>query len=403
MKLALIIDDYLPNSTRVGAKMFHELAQEFIHRGHDVTVITPDTSLQEEVSFDSFQGVKTWRFKSGPLKDVSKVQRAINETLLSWRAWKSIKSRIEEETFDGVVYYSPSIFWGHLVKKIKARCQCPAYLILRDMFPQWVIDAGMLKEGSPIERYFRLFERSSYRQANRIGLMSDKNLDVFRVTNKGYPCEVLRNWASLTPTVLSPEYVPLRKRLGLEDKVIFFYGGNIGHAQDMANLMRLARSMAEHPQAHFLFIGQGDEVELINSLATEWALSNFTYLASVNQEEFKFILSEMDIGLFSLSAQHSSHNFPGKLLGYMVQSLPILGSVNAGNDLLDIVNQNNAGLIHINGEDDKLYHSALLMLYDIDARQRFGLGANKLLKEQFSVESAARTIEMRLEACNAIN
>lgn len=167
--------------------------------------------------------------------------------------------------------------------------------------------------------------------------------------------------------------------------------------------MRLARSMAEHPQAHFLFIGQGDEVELINSLATEWALSNFTYLASVNQEEFKFILSEMDIGLFSLSAKHSSHNFPGKLLGYMVQSLPILGSVNAGNDLLDIVNQNNAGLIHINGEDDKLYHSALLMLYDIDARQRFGLGANKLLKEQFSVESAARTIEMRLEACNAIN
>lgn len=112
MKLALIIDDYLPNSTRVGAKMFHELAQEFIRRGHDVTVITPDTSLQEEVSFDSFQGVKTWRFKSGPLKDVSKVQRAINETLLSWRAWISIKSRIEEETFDGVVYYSPSIFLG---------------------------------------------------------------------------------------------------------------------------------------------------------------------------------------------------------------------------------------------------------------------------------------------------
>lgn len=73
MKLALIIDDYLPNSTRVGAKMFHELAQEFIQRGHDVTVITPGTGMQEEISFDTFQGVKTWRFKSGPLKDVSKI------------------------------------------------------------------------------------------------------------------------------------------------------------------------------------------------------------------------------------------------------------------------------------------------------------------------------------------
>lgn len=56
MKLALIIDDYLPNSTRVGAKMFHELAQEFIQRGHDVTVITPGTGMQEEISFDTFQG-----------------------------------------------------------------------------------------------------------------------------------------------------------------------------------------------------------------------------------------------------------------------------------------------------------------------------------------------------------
>ncbi|VAF38264.1 glycosyltransferase family 4 protein [Enterobacter hormaechei] len=403
MKLALSIDDYLPNSTRVGAKMFHELAQEFIRRGHDVTVITPDTHLQEEVSFDTFQGVKTWRFKSGPLKDVGKIQRAINETLLSHRAWNSIKSQIKRETFDGVVYYSPSIFWGSLVKKIKSRCQCPAYLILRDMFPQWVIDAGMLKAGSPIDRYFRLFERSSYRQANRIGLMSDKNLEVFRMTNKGYPCEVLRNWASLTPAVLPTGYVPLRQRLRLEDKVIFFYGGNIGHAQDMANLMRLARNMVKHPNAHFLFIGQGDEVELINTLAGEWTLPNFTYLASVNQDEFKFILSEMDVGLFSLSAKHSSHNFPGKLLGYMVQSLPILGSVNAGNDLLDIVNQNNAGLIHINGEDDKLLESALLMLYDVAARNQFGLGANALLREQFSVESAAQTIEMRLEASRAIN
>ncbi|KNC91481.1 glycosyltransferase family 4 protein [Trabulsiella odontotermitis] len=403
MKLALIIDDYLPGSTRIAAKMFHELAQEFVLRGHDVTVITPDTTLQENVSLDIFQGIKTWRFKSGALKDVSKTQRAINETLLSFRAWKSFKNHITKDTFDGVIYYSPSIFWGHLVKKIKARCNCPAYLILRDMFPQWVVDAGMLKAGSPIERYFRLFEKLSYRQASRIGLMSEKNLEVFRITNKGYPCEVLRNWASLTPTVPPQDYLPLRKRLGLEDKVIFFYGGNIGHAQDMANLMRLARSMMEYPQAHFLFIGQGDEVELINELATEWALTNFTYLPSVNQDEFKFILSEMDIGLFSLSARHCSHNFPGKLLGYMVQSIPILGSVNVGNDLLDIVNQNKAGFIHINGEDDKLFHSAQLMLQDIDLRHKLGKGANDLLKEQFSVESAAQTIEMRLEAYNAVN
>lgn len=401
MKLALIIDDYLPLSTRVGAKMFHELALELISCGHDVTVITPDVHLQKNFSIGFYNGVKVWRFKSGALKDIGKTQRAINETLLSYRAWKAIKQHVNKDTFDGVIYYSPSIFFGGVVKKIKNRCQCPAYLILRDMFPQWVIDAGMMKAGSLIERYFRFFENKSYRQASHIGLMSDKNLEIFRQQNKEYSCGVLRNWASLTPVSLPENYSSLREKLNLKDKIIYFYGGNIGHAQDMPNLMRLAKRMMEHPRAHFLFIGQGDEVELINSLSKEWGLTNFTYLSSVDQDAFKCILSEVDVGLFSLSAKHSSHNFPGKLLGYMVQSLPILGSVNAGNDLLGIVN-NKAGFIHYNGEDDRLYHSALLLLQDDGLRNQLGSGANILLKEQFSVESIAQTIINKLEECQCV-
>lgn len=401
MKLALVIDDYLPLSTRVGAKMFHELALELISRGHDVTVITPDAHLHKDLFIDFYDSVTVWRFKSGELKDIGKFQRAINETLLSYRAWKAIKKNLHKDAFEGIVYYSPSIFFGGIVQKIKNHCQCPAYLILRDMFPQWVIDAGMMKEGSLIERYFRFFERKSYRQANYIGLMSDKNLEVFQRLNKGYSCGVLRNWASLTPVSLPENYSSLRKKINLEDKIIFFYGGNIGHAQDMSNLMRLANRMMEHPQAHFLFIGQGDEVELINSLSKEWGLTNFTYFPSVDQDTFKYILTEVDIGLFSLSAKHTSHNFPGKLLGYMVQSLPILGSVNKGNDLLGIIN-NKAGFIHCNGDDDCLYYSALLLLQNDELRHKLGSGANILLKEQFSVESIAQSIINKLEECQCV-
>ena len=36
MKLLLIIDDYLPLSTKIAAKMMHELALEFKKKGHDV-------------------------------------------------------------------------------------------------------------------------------------------------------------------------------------------------------------------------------------------------------------------------------------------------------------------------------------------------------------------------------
>ncbi|MFA0563447.1 glycosyltransferase family 4 protein [Vibrio sp. 10N.222.51.C8] len=394
MRLALIIDDYLPHSTRVGSKMMHELALELIAQGHEITVITPHFD-KDKPSFieDKLEGVIVWRFRSGQIKDVPKVKRAINETLLSHKAWSVIQGKVDKDTFDGVVYYSPSIFFGSLVAKIKKRCQCNSYLVLRDFFPQWAIDSGLMKEGSLIERYFRFFESASYRQADTIGVMSEKNLEIFNSnTAKQYPTTILRNWANLSSHGLSDKASSLRERLGLSDEVIYFYGGNIGHAQDMGNLMRLAKSMQCFDKAHFLFLGQGDEVKLVNNLMKEWGLTNCSYLPSVSQHEFKDILAQVDVGLFSLSAQHSAHNFPGKLLGYMVQSLPILGSVNKGNDLMDLVNANRAGLISVNGDDDVFFENASKLQSDVELRKSIGDSGYQLLKKEFAVGNIARSI-----------
>ncbi|WP_352296924.1 glycosyltransferase family 4 protein [Pseudoalteromonas sp. 20-MNA-CIBAN-0454] len=399
MKLALIIDDYLPDSTRVGAKMFHELALELMASGHNVTVITPAVGQAQKFTEQSIDGVTVWRFSSGPIKDVSKVTRALNETLLSFRAWSAIKQHVKEHTFDGVIYYSPSIFFGGLVNKIKQRCNCSSYLVLRDLFPQWVIDAGMIKKGSLIEQYFRFFEKHSYHAADTIGLMSEKNIEVFTQSNSViYPTEILRNWAALNPTITNENTTSIRSQFNLDNKVVYFYGGNIGHAQDMANLMRLAKNMQNNENAHFLFVGQGDEVELINQLAQQWQLTNFTYMPSVNQQEFKQILSEIDIGLFSLSGKHTAHNFPGKLLGYMVDSIPILGSVNPNNDLQDLVNSHGAGFITVNGDDKQLLKNAIKLYENPQLRKEIGRNSLSLLKNEFSVTSIAKNIIKRLEA-----
>lgn len=400
MKLALIIDDYLPYSTRVGAKMMHDLAREFVHQGHQVTIITPHFDRDKPLFVqDHFDGVTVWRFYSGTIKGVGKVTRAINESLLSQRAWRSIAGQVEQDTFDGVVYYSPSIFFGSLVEKLKKRCKCPSYLVLRDFFPQWAVDSGLIRAGSLIERYFRFFESKSYRSADMIGVMSQRNLDIFNQnTEQRFPATILRNWASLEPHQVTADAINIREQLGIKNKVIYFYGGNIGHAQDMANLMRLVKRMQQYDCAHFLFVGQGDEVDLIQSLARKWELKNFSYLPSVNQDEFKNILAQVDVGLFSLSAQHSAHNFPGKLLGYMVQSLPILGSVNQGNDLMDLVNESAAGLISVNGNDDLFLSNAIKLQANAELRRQIGIAGYRLLKDEFAVTSIASTITSSLES-----
>lgn len=397
MHLALVIDDYLPHSTRVGAKMFHELAVELIRQGHQVTVITPQFTNPKTFYKSCIDGVTVWYFRSGPIKDTKMYKRALNETLLSFRAWQAIKWECNEVKFDGVVYYSPSIFFGGLISKIRGKFNCRSYLVLRDFFPQWAIDYGIIKESSLVSKYFRFFEQVSYRQADKIGVMSDANLINFNKINKGrFSVEVLYNWANLQSHVVTKEKKTIRDKLSLHDRIIFFYGGNIGKAQDMANLMRLARSMQMYPKAHFLFIGQGDEVELVKHLALEWNLTNFDYFPSVSQDEFKEILASIDVGLFSLSAHHKTHNFPGKLLGYMAYSIPILGSVNDGNDLMPIINNCEAGLITLNGDDKTLFEHAVRLYNDESIRKKIGENAFTLLAEKFSVQNASDRILMSL-------
>lgn len=116
MRVALICDDYLPHSTRVSAKMMHELACELLCKGHEPVVICPDDKIK---FFEIFKldGVTIYKFPNGTIKDVSKIYRAINESALSFNAWRFVRKYLSEDKIDGIVYYSPSIFFGPLVKK----------------------------------------------------------------------------------------------------------------------------------------------------------------------------------------------------------------------------------------------------------------------------------------------
>jgi glycosyltransferase involved in cell wall biosynthesis len=174
--------------------------------------------------------------------------------------------------------------------------------------------------------------------------------------------------------------------------VVYFYGGNIGHAQDMMNIVRLAKAIRSESNAHFVLVGAGDEVELVRNSIAKDNLNNMTLLPSVTQDEFKKMLAEFDIGLFSLHRDHSTHNFPGKLLAYMVQEKPILGSVNPGNDLKDTIEKAAAGLITINGDDKGLLNNALNLLHDAALRKKLAVNAKQLLSELFSVQAAADKI-----------
>ncbi len=393
MRIALLPDEYLPSGTRIHSKMFHELALQFKDSGHKPVVITPGSPSQDtRLVVDYFEGVEVWRFKSGSTRGVGLIQRAFNEFLLPLRAWYAIREKVKQDKFDLCVNYAPTIFFGPLVRIFK-RQGTYVYLVLRDMFPQWIIDEGLIKEKSLAAYFFRFFESLNYKTSDCIGVQSQANLELFI---KKFPnfnnVRILRNWSATSNLYKSSTSNTFRTQLNLMDKIIFFYGGNTGHAQDMENIMRLVRSFKDIGDAHFLIVGQGDEFELIQDLQLKWDLKNLTILPSIGQKEFTDLLSEIDIGLFSLSFNHTAHNFPGKLMGYMNASKPILGSVNPGNDLLDVINASQAGFVFINGQDVILQKAAEKLLNDEELRSRLGKNGRDLLIREFSVEKASAEI-----------
>jgi len=392
IKILLIVDDYVPHSIKIAAKMMHEMALRYKQMGYEVSVLTPDPLQKEPLIIKDIEGINVLYFKSGEIKNISKIKRAINETLLSWKAWQASKKYFRANHFDGIIYYSPSIFWGLLIKRLKMLWKCNSYLILRDIFPQWTLDNGLMSEKSPIYWYFKFFEWINYKFASKIGVMSPSNVDFFKNKNTNISkFEVLFNWAE-TPELQDIDD-SFRKKLKLENKTVLFYGGNIGHSQKMINLIQLAKQFKDNPTIHFLFVGKGDEVELIQEEKKTHTLNNITYLPSVDQETYFKMLNEFDIGLFSLHPDHKTHNFPGKLLGYMAYSKPILGCVNPGNDLKEIVNQAKAGIVVESGNEKDLYDAAKSLIESENLRNEMGLNGRQLLAKQFSVESACLQIE----------
>jgi glycosyltransferase involved in cell wall biosynthesis len=370
--------------------MIHDLAAEFLRLGHQATVLAPDDGIGQAAEVTCEEGIEVIRVRSGKLKTAPGLLRAVNEAVLSRVIWKRARPHLEGRHFDLIVYYSPTIFFGPLVTRLKRLYGCTSYLVLRDIFPQWALDTGVLKKGL-VYRYFKAREQENYEAADVIGVESPGSLDYFRKEGADgkYRLEVLYNWCAIEEMAPPRE---IRTRLGLAGKVVFFYGGNIGPAQDAACFVLLAENMRHEKKAFFLLVGDGSEVMRLKGEIASRGLTNIAIHPPVAPDEYRSLLAEFDVGLVSLSRHLQSHNIPGKVLGYLHQGLPILASINPGNDLREMLEQNEAGLVCENGDDEALRRAAERLLGDEAYRRRLGHNARALLEKVFSAAAAAGQI-----------
>jgi glycosyltransferase involved in cell wall biosynthesis len=402
VRILIIVDCYYP-TTKSSAKLVHDLGVELCAQGHQVTVLAPSDAITNRSQVTMEDALRVVRVRTGKIKGAALIARAWREARLSSVLWHGAKEFLAENPHEGIVFYSPSIFFGALVQRLKKLWQCRSYLILRDIFPQWAVDAGILKKGF-VYQYFRRRELQQYAAADVIGVQTPANLKYFaeQLQRERYRLEVLFNWTPIDEPNAPPS--AYRSQLGLNGKVVFFFGGNLGVAQDMDNILRLAESLKAEPQVTFLLVGEGSEVPRLKKEIEEKRLTNVLLLPAVGQQEYLAMLSEVDVGLISLDKRLTTQNVPGKLMGYVQYSKPVLASVNENNDLKQILDDADAGFCLLNGDDDGLKLAALRLAQDVVLRSRMGANSRRLLEKTFAAPAAARqivnalTVESRAES-----
>jgi glycosyltransferase involved in cell wall biosynthesis len=394
MRIALIADAYPPMRSS-GAVQLRDLSQELLRQGHSPIVMVPSADLDRPWLLEDLNGVQVLRLKAPCTKDIGYVRRTIGEFMLPFVMLRNLrKSPLAMVRWDGVVWYSPTIFLGPMANALKKASACRSYLIIRDIFPEWAVDMGLLGRGLAY-RFFKSVERYQYSVADVIGVQTPANLAYFdswaRPPQK--QVEVLQNW--LADALDVGASISIAKE-PLAGRTIFIYAGNMGVAQGMDILIDLAERLRSRRDIGFLFVGRGSDAHRLRAGAKSRGLDNVVFHDEVDPSEIPGLYSQCHVGLVALDRRHKTHNIPGKFLSYMQSGLPVLASINPGNDLVELIEREGVGRVCTDHSLDTLQRLAEELADQMIGRNALVARCKALSAKLFSPTSVVRQIATAL-------
>ena len=395
MRIALIADTFPPLRTS-GAVQLRDLSREFVRQGHALTVMLPTASLSSPWALEDFDGVQVLRLRAPRIKDINYVSRTINEFLMPFAMrWNLRKSPLAKERWNGVVWYAPSIFHGPLANALKRSSACKGYLIIRDIFPEWAADMGLMSRGLPY-KIFRAVANYQYSVADVIGIQTQGNQCYFSGRPNSH-IEVLQNWlADATNVGCSIDAAGGV----LAGRTIFVYAGNMGVAQGMDVLLDVAERLRSRTDVGFLFVGRGSDAKRLRADADKRGLDNVAFFDEIDPTEIPGLYAQCHIGIVALDPRHKTHNIPGKFLSYMQAGMPVLASINPGNDLVGMIESERVGRVCTDHSVDNMQRVALELVDEVVASRGMQNNGNvdvskrckALSARLFSPEKAVRQI-----------
>lgn len=248
--------------------IYTDLLREFAKRDNRVYAISPVERRKKQITkLIKEQNATILKLKIGNMQKTNCIEKGISTLTVESLFLGAIKKYFSDVKFDLVLYSTPPITFQRVVSYVKKRDKAQTYLMLKDIFPQNAVDLGLLKKTGVkgvLYRYFRNKEKRLYGISDKIGCMSQANVDYVLMHNPEIPKEKLEICPNsvevMDKSVSLEEREIMRRKYGIPlGKKVFIYGGNLGKPQGIDFLIKCLASQKDNDDLYFLVVGDGTE------------------------------------------------------------------------------------------------------------------------------------------------
>ncbi len=393
MRILLLTIRYPPTLSSA-ARLFNELAETLQTKGHQVTVLTtiPERYLAEKEAHERrlfpkeevSNGVDVHRLPPLSLPKHLPMCRAVEHV------FAAVQYLFRGRCLpcqDVIIVYSPPLPLAISGILLARRWRGQAIINIQDLYPQSVVDLGLLKNRFLIA-FARWMERWVYRHANAVTVHSDGNR-VYIAKHGGAwgKVHVVPNWIDLAKYKPGPRVNSFRSNYGLDDAFVVSYAGIMGFAQGVGDILRAAAELEkEMPDFLLVLAGSGVELSKLKQLAQEQGLKKVRFLPHLPEQDYIELLQASDVCLVTLLKSLRTPVVPGKLPCIMAIGRPVVCSVPSTSDARKITEESESG-VWVSAGDTEALTSAILELYaNPGKREKMGRNGRAYSEAHFDRE-----------------
>lgn len=381
------------------SNIYTDLLRTFTRYGHYIFAISPiERRVGRKTHIVMEDNATILRLQIGNIQKTNIIEKGVSIVMIQPQFKMAIKKYFSDVKFDLVLYSTPPITFTGAVEYVKKRDKVRTYLLLKDIFPQNAVDMGMMSTRGMkgfLYRYFRNQEKKLYKISDRIGCMSQANVDYVIKHNP----EIDPNIVEICPNSIEivDKSVDEETRKGIRlkygiplDKTVFVYGGNLGKPQGISFLIDCMKACRDKKNAYFLIVGAGTEYGRLEQYVNRANQDNLKLMKSLPKEDYDSIVGACDVGLIFLDHRFTIPNFPSRLLGYMQAKLPVLAVTDSTTDIGKVIEDGGFGW-WCESNDVRKFQK---IVNDIktDGLDAYKENAYKVLNERYSTADTYRII-----------